>query len=130
MNRRLGSDVSLNAPIRNDGDTGEWQDWLVDDRDNQESILTENEELDNRRRALSDALSVLNDRERRIFQARRLVDEPITLEELADEFGVSRERVRQIEVRAFEKVQKAVKNRVAAMEQPPAQTPAAALAAH
>jgi RNA polymerase sigma-32 factor len=130
MNRRLGGDVSLNAPIRNDGDTGEWQDWLVDDRDNQESILTENEELDNRRRALSDALSVLNDRERRIFQARRLVDEPITLEELADEFGVSRERVRQIEVRAFEKVQKAVKNRVAAMEQPPAQTAAAALAAH
>ena len=130
MNRRLGGDVSLNAPIRNDGDTGEWQDWLVDDRDNQESILTENEELDNRRRALSDALSVLNDRERRIFQARRLVDEPITLEELADEFGVSRERVRQIEVRAFEKVQKAVKNRVATMEQPPAQTAAAALAAH
>jgi RNA polymerase sigma-32 factor len=130
MNRRLGGDVSLNAPIRNDGDTGEWQDWLVDDRDNQEAILTESEELDNRRRALSDALSVLNDRERRIFEARRLVDEPITLEELADEFGVSRERVRQIEVRAFEKVQKAVKNRVAAMEQPPAQTAAAALAAH
>jgi RNA polymerase sigma-32 factor len=130
MNRRLGGDVSLNAPIRNDGDTGEWQDWLVDDRDNQETTLTESEELDNRRQALSDALSVLNDRERRIFQARRLVDEPITLEELADEFGVSRERVRQIEVRAFEKVQKAVKNRVAAMEQPPAQTAAAALAAH
>jgi len=130
MNRRLGGDVSLNAPIRNDGDTGEWQDWLVDDRDNQETTLTASEELDNRRQALSDALSVLNDRERRIFQARRLVDEPITLEELADEFGVSRERVRQIEVRAFEKVQKAVKNRVAAMEQPPAQTAAAALAAH
>jgi RNA polymerase sigma-32 factor len=130
MNRRLGGDVSLNAPIRNDGDTGEWQDWLVDDRDNQETTLTASEELDNRRQALSDALSVLNDRERRIFQARRLVDEPITLEELADEFGVSRERVRQIEVRAFEKVQKAVRNRVAAMEQPPAQTAAAALAAH
>jgi RNA polymerase sigma-32 factor len=130
MNRRLGGDVSLNAPIRNDGDTGEWQDWLVDDRDNQETTLTESEELGNRRRALSDALSVLNDRERRIFEARRLVDEPITLEELADEFGVSRERVRQIEVRAFEKVQKAVKNRVAAMEQPPAQTAPAALAAH
>ncbi|MBV9240167.1 MAG: RNA polymerase sigma factor RpoH [Xanthobacteraceae bacterium] len=131
MNRRLGGDVSLNAPIRNDGDTGEWQDWLVDDRDNQETTLTESEELGNRRRALSDALSVLNDRERRIFEARRLVDEPITLEELADEFGVSRERVRQIEVRAFEKIQKAVRNRVAAMEQPPAaQPPAAALAAH
>jgi RNA polymerase sigma-32 factor len=131
MNRRLGGDVSLNAPIRNDGDTGEWQVWLVDDRDNQETTLTESEELGNRRRALSDALSVLNDRERRIFQARRLVDEPITLEELADEFGVSRERVRQIEVRAFEKVQKAVRNRVAAMEQPPAaQAATAALAAH
>jgi RNA polymerase sigma-32 factor len=131
MNRRLGGDVSLNAPIRNDGDTGEWQDWLVDDRDNQETTLTESEELGNRRRALSDALSVLNDRERRIFQARRLVDEPITLEQLADEFGVSRERVRQIEVRAFEKVQKAVRNRVAAMEQPPAaQAATAALAAH
>jgi RNA polymerase sigma-32 factor len=128
MNRRLGGDVSLNAPIRNDGDTGEWQDWLVDDRDNQETTLTESEELGNRRRALSDALSVLNERERRIFEARRLADEPITLEELADEFGVSRERVRQIEVRAFEKVQKAVRNRVAAMEQPSAQP--AALAAH
>jgi RNA polymerase sigma-32 factor len=128
MNRRLGGDVSLNAPIRNDGDTGEWQDWLVDDRDNQEATLTESEELGNRRRALSDALSVLNDRERRIFEARRLAEDPVTLEQLADEFGVSRERVRQIEVRAFEKVQKAVRNRVAAMEQPHAQP--AALAAH
>jgi RNA polymerase sigma-32 factor len=128
MNRRLGGDVSLNAPIRNDGDTGEWQDWLVDDRDNQEATLTESEELGNRRRALSDALSVLNDRERRIFQARRLAEDPVTLEQLADEFGVSRERVRQIEVRAFEKVQKAVRNRVAAMEQPRAQP--AAIAAH
>jgi RNA polymerase sigma-32 factor len=128
MNRRLGGDVSLNAPIRNDGDTGEWQDWLVDDRDNQEATLTESEELGNRRRALSDALSVLNDRERRIFEARRLAEDPVTLEELADEFGVSRERVRQIEVRAFEKVQKAVRNRVAAMEQPRPQP--AAIAAH
>jgi len=128
MNRRLGGDVSLNAPIRNDGDTGEWQDWLVYDRDNQEATLTESEELGNRRRALSDALSVLNDRERRIFEARRLAEDPVTLEELADEFGVSRERVRQIEVRAFEKVQKAVRNRVAAMEQPRAQP--AAIAAH
>jgi RNA polymerase sigma-32 factor len=128
MNRRLGGVVSLNAPIRNDGDTGEWQDWLVDDRENQETTLTQSEELDNRRRALSDALSVLNDRERRIFEARRLAEDPVTLEELADEFGVSRERVRQIEVRAFEKVQKAVRNRVAAMEQPHAQP--AALAAH
>jgi RNA polymerase sigma-32 factor len=123
MNRRLGGDVSLNAPIRDDGDSGEWQDWLVDEGSSQEAHLVEAEESDNRRKALGEALSVLNERERRIFEARRLVDEPITLEELADEFGVSRERVRQIEVRAFEKVQKAVKNRVAAMEAPQAPQP-------
>jgi RNA polymerase sigma-32 factor len=125
MNRRLGGDASLNAPIRDDGDSGEWQDWLMDDRDSQEATLVASEELDNRRSALSDALEVLNDRERRIFEARRLADEPVTLEDLAVEFGVSRERVRQIEVRAFEKVQKAVKNRVAAMEAPPARAAAA-----
>jgi RNA polymerase sigma-32 factor len=118
MNRRLGGDVSLNAPIREDGDSGEWQDWLVDDSSSQESVLAESEQLDNRRKALGAALGVLNERERRIFEARRLADDPITLEELADEFGVSRERVRQIEVRAFEKVQKAVKNRLAEMESP------------
>jgi RNA polymerase sigma-32 factor len=89
--------------------------------------MVANQEADNRRQALGEALSVLNDRERRIFEARRLADDPITLEDLAEEFGVSRERVRQIEVRAFEKVQKAVKNRVAAMEQPQA---AAALPVH
>src|SRR5690348_8072399 len=127
MNRRLGGDASLNAPIREEGDSGEWQDWLVDEREDQESTLAASEELDNRRKALGEALSVLNDRERRIFEARRLADDPITLEELADEFGVSRERVRQIEVRAFEKVQKAVRNRVAAMETPHAE---AAYAAH
>jgi RNA polymerase sigma-32 factor len=120
MNRRLGGDASLNAPIRDDGESGEWQDWLADDSDSQESVMAEHEELDNRRKALSSALEVLNDRERRIFEARRLADEPVTLEDLAAEFGVSRERVRQIEVRAFEKVQKAVKNRVAAMEAPTA----------
>jgi RNA polymerase sigma-32 factor len=118
MNRRLGGDVSLNSPIREEGDSGEWQDWLVDDSISQETRLAESEEADNRRKALGEALTVLNERERRIFEARRLADEPITLEELADEFGVSRERVRQIEVRAFEKVQKAVKNRIAAMEVP------------
>jgi RNA polymerase sigma-32 factor len=118
MNRRLGGDASLNAPIREDGDSGEWQDWLVDEAPDQERILAETEEFDNRRSALTQALDVLNDRERRIFEARRLTDEPVTLEELAAEFGVSRERVRQIEVRAFEKIQKAVKNRVAAMETP------------
>jgi RNA polymerase sigma-32 factor len=116
MNRRLGGDVSLNSPIREEGDSGEWQDWLVDDSISQETRLAESEEASNRRKALGEALTVLNERERRIFEARRLADEPITLEELADEFGVSRERVRQIEVRAFEKVQKAVKNRIAALQ--------------
>lgn len=131
MNRRLGGDASLNAPIRDDGDSGEWQDWLVDDSESQETRLAESEELDNRRKALAEAMEVLNDRERRIFQARRLADDPVTLEELAEEFGVSRERVRQIEVRAFEKVQKAVRNRVAAMESPAAAREAmAAAAAH
>src|SRR5580698_7160566 len=129
MNRRLGGDASLNAPIREDGDSGEWMDWLMDDRDSQESTLAESEQSENRHKALGDALTVLNDRERRIFEARRLADEPITLEELADEFGVSRERVRQIEVRAFEKVQKAVKTRMTAMETPPHAAPPAAAAA-
>ena len=116
MNRRLGGDVSLNAPTREEGDSGEWQDRLVDEISDQETRLAESEELDNRRKALGKALSVLNDRERRIFEARRLADDPITLNDLASEFAVSRERVRQIEVRAFEKVQNAVKNRVAAVE--------------
>src|SRR5215216_7491349 len=127
MNRRLGGDASLNAPIRDDGESGEWQDWLADDSESQETVMAEHEELDNRRKALSSALEVLNDRERRIFQARRLADDPVTLEDLAAEFGVSRERVRQIEVRAFEKVQKAVKNQIAAMEVPHATS---ALPAH
>ena len=118
MNRRLGGDASLNTPIREEGDSGEWQDWLVDEAPSQERTLVESEEFGNRRKALGEALSVLNERERRIFEARRLADDPITLEELAEEFGVSRERVRQIEVRAFEKVQKAVKNHIAAMEVP------------
>jgi RNA polymerase sigma-32 factor len=121
MNRRLGGDASLNAPIRDDGEAGEWQDWLVDETASQETRLVAEEQADNRHQALRDAMSVLNERERRIFEARRLAEDPITLEDLADEFGVSRERVRQIEVRAFEKVQKAVKNRVAAMESPPTQ---------
>jgi RNA polymerase sigma-32 factor len=120
MNRRLGGDVSLNTPIRDEDDTGEWQDWLIDDAPSQESVLSEAEELDHRRQALGEALTVLNARERRIFEARRLADEPVTLEELADEFGVSRERVRQIEVRAFERIEKAVRHRVAAMERPDA----------
>ena len=118
MNRRLGGDASLNAPIRDDGDSGEWQDWLVDESPDQETTLAASEEFDNRRKTLSDALTVLNERERRIFETRRLAEEQITLAELAEEFDVSRERVRQIEVRAFEKVQKAAKNRVAAIETP------------
>ena len=115
MNRRLGGGASLNAAIREDGD--EWQDWLVDESPDQETTLAASEEFDNRRKTLSDALTVLNERERRIFEARRLAEEQITLAELAEEFGVSRERVRRIEVSAFEKVQKVVvKHRVAAME--------------
>ena len=120
MNRRLGGDASLNAPIRAENESGEWQDWLVDERLDQETQLAQSEELDNRKRALGQALDVLNDRERRIFEARRLSDNPTTLEELAAEFGVSRERVRQIEVRAFEKVQAAVVSRVKAAETPAA----------
>ena len=116
MNRRLRGDLSLNAPTRQEGDSGEWQDWLVDEISDQETRLAESEESDNRRKALGEALTVLTDRERRIFEARRLADDPITLEDLASEFGISRERVRQIEVRAFEKVQKAVKNGIATIE--------------
>ena len=116
MNRRLGGDASLNAPIRDDSESGEWQDWLVDDAPSQERILAESEESDNRHKALVSALDVLNERERRIFEARRLADDPITLEDLASEFDVSRERVRQIEERSFEKVQKAVKNCITAIE--------------
>jgi RNA polymerase sigma-32 factor len=118
MNGRLVGDASLNVPIRENGDFGEWQDWLVDEHADQETTLAASEEFDNRRRALASALSVLNDRERRIFEARRLAEDPITLKDLAEEFGVSRERVRQIDVSSFEKVQKAVNNRVATIETP------------
>jgi RNA polymerase sigma-32 factor len=110
MNRRLAGDTSLNAPVRADSEAGEWQDWLVDDAPSQEDSLAESQELDQRKGYLSSALSALNDRERRIFEARRLTDNPATLEDLSSEFGVSRERIRQIEVRAFEKVQKAVQD--------------------
>jgi RNA polymerase sigma-32 factor len=116
MHRRLGGDMSLNAPIRQDGEADEWQDWLVDDCDDQEAILSRREESDNRRLALTDALSVLNERERSIFEGRRLADKPLSLEELAQRFGVSRERVRQIELHAFEKVKKATRHRIAAIE--------------
>jgi len=127
MNRRLGGDASLNAPLREDGE-GEWQDWLVDESASQESVLVDREESDARLGALKSALRVLNPRERRIFEARRLADDPVTLEELSTEFAVSRERVRQIEVRAFEKVQAAVKADIA-RAQIPASRAAAALPA-
>ena len=120
MNRRLSGDTSLNAPLREEGE-GEWQDWLVDNSPSQETVLAREEEGRNRLSALRDALGVLNPRERRIFEARRLADDPITLEDLSGEFGVSRERVRQIEVRAFEKVQEAVKRNLATRELPRAE---------
>ena len=110
--------LRANAPIREDGDAGERQDWLVDDSPSQEGILVKNEELENRRQALIQALSGLNARERRIFEARRLAEDPIPFGVLAYEIGVSGERVRQIEVLAFEKVRKAVQHRVATIERP------------
>ena len=110
MNRRLSGDSSLNAPVRADAEQGggEWQDWLVDDTPNQEQAYSDGEELGLRKSFLKSALSKLNERERRIFEARRLAEDPVTLEHLSAEFNISRERVRQIEVRAFEKVQLAV----------------------
>jgi RNA polymerase sigma-32 factor len=108
MNRRLSAmDHSLNAPMRIEGD-GEWQDWLEDESPDQETIYAEHEELDTRRKLLLGAMKDLNDRERHILTERRLRDEPLTLEELSQQYNISRERVRQIEVRAFEKIQKAM----------------------
>ncbi|HKP25232.1 MAG TPA: RNA polymerase sigma factor RpoH [Dongiaceae bacterium] len=110
MNRRLAApDHSLNAPVRMDGE-GEWQDWLVDEGDSQENMLAESQEFGRRQKLLDRALKLLNPRERRILSERRLKDEPTTLEDLSKEFGISRERVRQIEVRAFDKVQRAIRN--------------------
>jgi RNA polymerase sigma-32 factor len=110
MNRRLAApDHSLNAPVRMDGE-GEWQEWLVDEGDSQETMLAESQEFGRRQKLLNRALQLLNPRERRILSERRLKDEPTTLEDLSKEFGISRERVRQIEVRAFDKVQRAIRN--------------------
>ena len=120
MNRRLGGDRSINAPIRDDGNAGEWQDHLVDPSPSPEALVVEQDEKDYRQKALAAAIDVLNDRERRIFEARHLADEPLTLEDLAVKFNVSRERVRQIEARAFEKVRKAAKNLVARAPMPEA----------
>ncbi len=118
MNRRLAGDASLNAPLRADEESGEWQDWLVDETTNQEEELAEREEFDMRMKLLRQAMDQLNDRERRIFEARRLREPPLTLEELSKEFGVSRERIRQIEMRAFEKVQKAMREALRDAERP------------
>ena len=110
MNQRLTGDASLNAPMRADEGSSEWQDWLVDDKPDQETTLGNSEEYSERMQLLSGAMGELNEREKAIFQARRLKEDPATLEELAQEYNVSRERIRQIEVRAFEKVQEAVQH--------------------
>jgi RNA polymerase sigma-32 factor len=109
MNRRLVGDKSINVPLHEDGETGEWQDRLIDESPSPETIVAEQDEKEHRLHALTAAVEVLNGRERQIFEARHLVDEPETLEELAEKFNVSRERIRQIEVRAFEKVRKAAR---------------------
>jgi RNA polymerase sigma-32 factor len=127
MNRRLAApDNSLNAPLRQEGE-GEWQDWLVDDSDSQETVLAEREERTGRATLLSNALKTLNDRERRILVERRLKDNPTTLEDLSHEYNISRERVRQIEVRAFERLQKAMKQQVVERR---GAAPMASVAAH
>jgi RNA polymerase sigma-32 factor len=108
MNRRLAGDLSTNAPVRGDTESAEWQDWLVDESDNQETVMVQTEELERRKGFLKSALDTLNEREMEIFTARRLAEEPATLEDLSAKYNVSRERIRQIEVRAFEKVQRAV----------------------
>ena len=120
MNRRLSGDSSLNAPIRDEGEAGEYQDYLVDQSPSPEALIAAQDETDQRHKALVYAIGVLNQRERRIFEARHLADDPTTLEDLAAEFNVSRERIRQIEGRAFEKVRKAAKNRVAETQAPAA----------
>lgn len=122
MNRRLRGDKSINAPVHEDDEIGEWQDRLVDQSPSPEAIVVEQDEKEHQHNALVAAIDVLNDRERRIFEARHLADEPLTLEDLAEQFNVSRERIRQIEVRAFDKVRKAAKNLAV---KAPAATPAA-----
>jgi RNA polymerase sigma-32 factor len=127
MNRRLSApDHSLNAPVRSDSE-GEWQDWLVDDTESQESAIAEREELSGRKALLNSALKTLNERERHILIERRLKDNPTTLEDLSQQYGISRERVRQIEVRAFEKLQRSMHAKVA--EQRRALRPASATTA-
>ncbi len=122
MNQRMaGNDRSLNVPLSRDGEgSGEWQDWLEDDSEDQETTFAEAEEFSARQRLMMEAIGDLNEREQRILQARRLAEPPLTLEDLAAEFGVSRERIRQIEVRAFEKLQKAVRDKAEDMKLLPA----------
>jgi len=120
MDRRLRGDTSLNAPIQDDGEADEWQSFLVDQSPSPEAIVAEQDEKDRQHKALAGAIDVLNDRERRIFEARHLADEPLTLEDLALEFNVSRERIRQIETRAFEKVRKATRKLIAEAQAPAA----------
>jgi RNA polymerase sigma-32 factor len=116
MNRRLGGDASLNSPLSKDGEAGgEWQDWLVDDSETPDVAYEQSEEQDMRSKLLHQAMNGLNERERRIFEARRLAEDPLTLEDLSQEFDVSRERIRQIEVKAYEKVEKAVRKASAEM---------------
>src|SRR6201747_548784 len=110
MNRRLGGDKSINAPLHDDGQPGQWQDHLVDQSPSPEALVVEQDDKERQHSALIAAIDVLNDRERRIFAARHLADEPLTLEDLAAKFKVSRERIRQIEARAYEKVRKAARN--------------------
>jgi RNA polymerase sigma-32 factor len=113
MNRRMAApDHSLNAPLRADSEGGEWQDWLVDESKSQEEVLGETEEFQQRTQLLREAMKGLNEREQHIITERRLREDPTTLEKLSQHYGISRERVRQIEVRAFEKIQKAIKNAV------------------
>ena len=118
MNQRMaGNDRSLNVPITRDGEgTGEWQDWLEDDSTDQETNFAEAEEYNARRDLMVDAMRALNPREQRILEARRLAEPPLTLEDLATEFGISRERIRQIEVRALEKLQKAVRDKASDLQ--------------
>ena len=126
MNQRLSGDASLNAPIKAaEGESGQWQDWLEDDSESQEATLIKQDELEVRRDMLGEAMEVLNEREQRIFTARRLSEDPLTLEKLSGEFDISRERVRQIEVRAFEKVQKEMVKAAKILAKPVAQITAA-----
>jgi len=123
MNQRMaGNDRSLNVPLSRHGEgTGEWQDWLEDDSVDQETSFADHEEYSARANLMMDAMKGLNEREQRILQARRLAEPPLTLEDLASEFSVSRERIRQIEVRAFEKLQKAVRDKANELKLLPAQ---------